>query len=198
MQTSGEDSWCLARPEEYPPRHDRDRIQHDAGEVHCPTNDLVSLQPAGMIEQKGPVMLATADQRQFLGAGVSHIDGDVPAALPQPPERYRGTVAVAPTPQGHGEHGWHDELEEGSAQDGQDLTIEGEHQMTGFVNREVEAVDPTVGARGNQAKPAVRGQNHGEGGPPASFIGGIVQHGLQFSCSSQAETLPLEPTAPTR
>jgi len=126
-------------------------------------------------------MLATADQRQLLGAGVSHIDRDVPAVLTQPPERHRGTMPVASTPQRHCESSWHDELEEGSTQDCQNLTIEHEYQVAGFVNREIEAVEPTVGARREQAEPAVHCQNYGESAPPAPLAIGIVWDSLQAS-----------------
>jgi hypothetical protein len=185
MRTSGEGScffgWCLAGAEKDPPGYDGDRVQHDTQEVYDTTDRLVPLEPAGMIEEKGPVMLAAPHQRQFLGAGVSHIDGDVPTVLSQPPEGHRGTVAVASTPQRHCEDGRYDELEEGSAEDAQNLTIEAEYQMAGFVNGEIEAVEPTVGARRNQAKPAVHGQNYGEGNPPAPLLSRIMQDGLQVS-----------------
>jgi hypothetical protein len=51
--------------------------------------------------------------------------------------------------------------------------------MAGFVNRKIEAVEPTVGVRRKQAKPAIYGQNYGEGGPPTPLALGIAQDGLQ-------------------
>ena len=88
-------------------------------------------------------MLATANKGESLGPGISDVHGNVPAVLTQPPQGNRGTVPVS-TPQRKGERRWNGELKECSAEDVQGLAAKGEHQMAGFVNRQVETIQPAI------------------------------------------------------
>jgi hypothetical protein len=69
--------------------------------------------------------------------------------------------------------------------------------MAGFMNREIEAVEPTVGARRNQAEPAVHGQNYGEAGPPAPLAIGIVDR-IQVSSPLVTGTQDTSPVTMVR
>jgi hypothetical protein len=53
-------------------------------------------------------------------------------------------VPVALTPERHDEGGRDDELKQRAPEEGEDFAAEGEDQMAGLVNREIEAVDPAV------------------------------------------------------
>ena len=52
---------------------DRDQVNGDAGKPHGVADDLIARQHVELSEQVGPIMLAAADERQFLRARVFHV-----------------------------------------------------------------------------------------------------------------------------
>src|SRR3954471_16441299 len=77
-----------------------------------------------MVQQKCPVVLAAPNQGQRFGPRIPDIVRDVPAVLPQPPERDRRPVAIALAPERHDEGGRDEELHHGPAEEGQGLAAE--------------------------------------------------------------------------
>src|SRR4029077_15670802 len=74
-------------------------VDQRAGAPHAPTDRTILVQEAESPEEIGPVVLAAADQRQLLGAGVLDVDGDVPEVLGNPPQRDHGGVAIPAPPE---------------------------------------------------------------------------------------------------
>src|SRR5688572_10931064 len=83
----------------FPSDADGRRVEQKSDEKHRAADGLIPVQPVERGEHQRPVRFAATRQRQLLRAGILDIDRNVPAILSQPPERDRGTVAVALAPE---------------------------------------------------------------------------------------------------
>jgi hypothetical protein len=71
--------------------------------MRCASECRVVVESMEAVEDQEPIVLAAAQQRQFLRARVADVNGNVPEVLAQPPERHRRAVAVAGFPERHDE-----------------------------------------------------------------------------------------------
>lgn len=94
-----------------------------------------------------PVMLAAADQWQFLRPGIPDISGNIETTLPQPPERRGRPMPVAPPPQGHDERDRDEQLQQRPAPETRRLPADSKQEVSGLVKGEIEVVEPSVGIR---------------------------------------------------
>jgi hypothetical protein len=92
-------------------------------------------------------VFATANQRELLSPGILDVHGNVPTVLAHPPERHHRPVSVASPPQGYHERRRQDELHQRTTQQGECPATEGEEEMSGLVNRQIETVQPPIVAR---------------------------------------------------
>src|SRR2546425_6706546 len=119
------------------------------------------------IQQVGPIVLSPADERKLLGPRVADVDGDVPEILGDPPKRYCRGMTVTTTNEIRGEHRRNDELHQCSAQEADELAKRPEHEMTAFVDREIETIEKPVMLRMKKEEESVGGENRGESQPRA-------------------------------
>ena len=86
-------------------------------------------------------MLATANEGQLLRARVGHIDGDVPAILCHPPECDAGGVVIAASDEVSDEQRRQYKLKDCSACEAHEFAEGAKQQVSGFVDRQIDAVD---------------------------------------------------------
>src|SRR4029077_8822287 len=122
------------------------RICHRTGDAHDPTDDSILVQEAEPAEEVGPVVLAPADEGQFLSLGVLDVDGNVQEILRDPPQRDGGRVPIAASPEVRHERGGHDELHQRPTQEADELAEDSEQWVPELVDREIEAVELLGGA----------------------------------------------------
>ena len=125
-------------------------------------------------------MLSPANQGEYLRLGVFDVHRDVPAVLPEPPQGDGGAVPVALTPERHDECRRDEELKQCATEEGEGFAAEGEDQMAGLVDREIEAVQPAVVAWCPKTLPSVDRQDQRERGAPASFLDGVLAWLIQM------------------
>jgi hypothetical protein len=84
-------------------------------------------------------------------------------------------MPVAPSPQGDGKHAGDNQLEEGTAQQGEGVAARGEQQVPGLVDRQIQTIQPAIVGRVAKALPAINGQDQSERKTPAPLAGGIAE-----------------------
>src|SRR5216110_3007520 len=163
------------------------RIHQHAGQSHGTADELILAQESEGAEQVVPVVLAAAHQRELLGAGVLHVDRDVPEVLGHPPERDHRGMPVALPPEVRHEDRRHEKLHQRAAEEADELSEHTEQGMPELVDREVEAVEPAVVAGIENQEPAVHREHGGEGEARAS---------LRYGTTRLERKLPLMITFP--
>ena len=83
-------------------------------------------------------------------------------------------MPVALTPERHGECRRDEELKQRATEEGEDFAAEGENQMAGLVDCEIEAVQPAVVGWRPETLPSVDRQDQRERGAPASFLDRVL------------------------
>src|SRR6266480_1781 len=151
------------------------RVHQHAGQPHRAADELVLVQEAERPEEVVPVVLAAADQRQLFGAGVLHVDRNVPEVLSDPPERDHRRVAVAPTPEVRHEDRRHEKLHQRSAEEADELPECAEQGMSELVDGEVEAVEPAVMPRVENQERTVHREHGGEAEARAPLRYGVTR-----------------------
>ena len=91
-------------------------------------------------ENLGPVVVAVADQGQFLRPRVGHVARDVEQVLAQPDQGGGDPGRVGGAPELQGRQQREGELEQGAAIDREPRAKDADQRMTGFVQGEVGAV----------------------------------------------------------
>jgi hypothetical protein len=110
-------------------------------------------------------------------------------------------VPVALTPERHDECYRDEELKQRATEEGEGFAAEGEDQVSGLVDREIEAVDPAVVGWCPQALPSVGRQGQRERGAPAPFPDRVVAWVLRISsavCIAEASGLRHPDNFPTQ
>src|SRR6266480_2010380 len=163
------------------------RVHQHAGQPHGAADELVPVEESDGPEEVVPVVLAAVNERQLLGAGVLHVDRDVPKVLGHPPERDHRCMPIALPPEVRYEDRRHQELHQRSAEEADELPEHTEQGMPELVDREVEAVEPAVVAGVENQEPAVHREHGGEGEAGAS---------LRYGTTRLERKLPLMITFP--
>ena len=127
----------------------------------------VLLQQVERIQQVGPVVLSTTDQRKLLSPRIADVDRDIPEILGDPPQRDRRGMPVSAMKEIRAECRRNDELHQGPAEEADELAERTKHQMAGLVNREVETVEKPVVVRVKEKEESVEREYRGEGQPRA-------------------------------
>jgi hypothetical protein len=113
--------------------------------------------------------------------GIFDVDRDVPAVLPEPPQGDGGAVPVALTPERHGDCRRDEELKQRATEEREGFAAEGEDQVPGLVDREIEAIQPSVVGWCPKTLPSVNRQDRRECGAPASFRDRVLACVLQMA-----------------
>ena len=103
-------------------------------------------------------------------------------------------MPVAGPPQGNGEGCRHHELEKRAAEQGERLTIEAEEQVPGFMDRQVQAIEPPVVAGVPKAPVTVDRQKRGQYQAPAARgdrVAASLQISPQYDDSACPAALPV-------
>src|SRR5687768_3600248 len=82
-------------------------------------------------------------------------------------------MPVASAPECNRECRWHEQLEEGATEETEELAAKSKDEMSGFMDGQIEAVQPAVGVWGPEAEPSIDRENHGENDAPATLQDGI-------------------------
>jgi hypothetical protein len=83
-------------------------------------------------------------------------------------------MPVTGSPQGDCKHAGENQLEQGTAQEGESLAAGGEYQVAGLVDRQIQTVQPAIVGRGAKALPTINRQDQSKGEAPAALTGGIA------------------------
>lgn len=137
-------SGCLAFPARPPtPVKPDDGANHqdNTGAARHAGDAAIQMQDAPADEYLGPVVIAAADQGQFLDAGVGHVARDVEQVLAQPDHGggHAGEVGEATKVPGGRER--EHKLKERAAIDGRPLAEDAHQGMAGLVQRQIRTVE---------------------------------------------------------
>src|SRR5438876_3944488 len=145
--------------------------QERSHHAHGIADELVLVEQAELAQQVVPVVLPAAHERQLLGARILDVDRDVPEALGDPPERHGRGMAIAAAPEVPHEERGHEELHQRPAQGADELPEDSEQRVPHLVDREIEAVEPTVVVGVEHEIRAVEREHGAQGLPGASLAG---------------------------
>ena len=79
-------------------------------------------------------------------------------------------MPIAGPPQSDNKRGRHDELHQGAAEQGERLPTEGEHQVAGLVNGQIQTVEPAIVPRVTEADPSINGEEDGQRRAPSPLV----------------------------
>lgn len=82
-------------------------------------------------------------------------------------------MPVASAPECNRKCGGHEQLENRATEETEELTAKGKKEMPRFMNGQIEAVQPAVGAGRAETKPSIDREEYGENDAPASLEDGI-------------------------
>lgn len=139
--------WVSLSRKSNPSEPDRSTCEQPPESSHVVRYCLILRKQTPRRQQEGPVVLASADERQLLRSGIGDVARDVPEILSYPPQCYACRVPIFSEPEVDNEREREHELEQCAAQRREDFTAPCEDDVASLVNGEVDGVRPMKSIR---------------------------------------------------